>query len=94
MINSVGQTLSSALEAAKLREGNKARATASTSSSTALNETVSGSASPASRMAAEGAPVDTDRIAAIKSAIASGNYPVDPARIADRMLALDLPTSN
>ena len=42
-------------------------------------------------MAAEGAPVDMDRVAAIKAAIASGNYPVDPAVIADKMLALDLP---
>ncbi|CAN5446213.1 hypothetical protein BH10PSE12_BH10PSE12_23920 [soil metagenome] len=91
MINSVGQTLSSALEAAKLREGNKARATASPSAPS-LGETVASSASPASRMAAEGAPVDLDRIAAIKSAIASGNYPVDADRIADRMLSLDLPT--
>jgi negative regulator of flagellin synthesis FlgM len=44
-------------------------------------------------MAAEGAPVDIDRIAAIKAAIASGNYPVDANRIADRMLALDLPAA-
>ena len=43
------------------------------------------------RMAAEGAPVDMDRIAAIKAAIASGNYPVNPSVIADRMMALDLP---
>jgi len=42
-------------------------------------------------MAAEGAPVDMDRIAAIKAAIASGNYPVNPSVIADRMMALDLP---
>jgi len=41
-------------------------------------------------MAAEGAPVDMDRIAAIKSAIASGNYPVNPSAIAERMIALDL----
>jgi negative regulator of flagellin synthesis FlgM len=45
-------------------------------------------------MAAEGAPVDIDRVAAIKSAIASGNYPVNADRIAERMLALDLPSSN
>jgi negative regulator of flagellin synthesis FlgM len=44
-------------------------------------------------MAAEGAPVDMDRVAAIKAAIASGNYPVDPAAIADKMLALDLPVN-
>ena len=41
-------------------------------------------------MAAQGAPVDMDRVAAIKEAIASGNYPVDAQAIAERMIALDL----
>lgn len=93
MITSVGQTISSAIEASKLRESGKARTTSAVSSSTA-SETSSVSASPVSRMAAEGAPVDIDRVAAIKSAIASGNYPVNADRIAERMLALDLPSSN
>ncbi|WP_336959563.1 flagellar biosynthesis anti-sigma factor FlgM [Sphingobium aquiterrae] len=90
MINSVGQAISSAIEASKLREGGKTRATAVVSSpvSADASETV---ASPAARMAAQGAPVDLDRVAAIKAAIASGNYPVNPAQIADRMIALDLP---
>lgn len=90
MIKSVGHAMSSALEASKLREGGKARA--SNAVSTASAGSASASPSPTARMAAEGAPVDLDRIAAIKSAIASGNYPVDPAAIADKMLALDLPT--
>lgn len=89
MINSIGQTLGSAIEASKLRQSGKARTTAVSDLSS--GEVVAGASSPAARMASEGAPVDVDRIAAIKSAIASGNYPVDPARIADRMLALDLP---
>ena len=33
------------------------------------------------------APVDRSRVEAIRSAIASGNYPVDAAAIADRLLA-------
>lgn len=44
-------------------------------------------------MAAEGAPIDMDRVAAIKAAIASGNYPVNPSAIAERMVALDLPVA-
>jgi negative regulator of flagellin synthesis FlgM len=76
MINSVGQSISSAIEA---------------NGSTGTTASASTSASPAARMAAEGAPVDMDRIAAIKAAIASGNYPVNPSVIADRMMALDLP---
>lgn len=90
MINSVGQSISSAIEANRLREGSKTRA-ASATGSTGTTASASTSASPAARMAAEGAPVDMDRIAAIKAAIASGNYPVNPSVIADRMMALDLP---
>lgn len=90
MINSVGQSISSAIGANSLRDSGKARASSSASAPTASS--VSSSASPAARMAAEGAPVDMDRIAAIKSAIASGNYPVDANAIAERMIALDLPS--
>ncbi|SEQ58834.1 flagellar biosynthesis anti-sigma factor FlgM [Sphingobium sp. YR768] len=91
MINSVGQSISSAIGATSLREGGKTRASTATGSTTAAS--ASASASPAARMAAEGAPVDMDRIAAIKSAIASGNYPVDANAIADRMVELDLPSA-
>ncbi|WP_298398954.1 flagellar biosynthesis anti-sigma factor FlgM [Sphingobium sp.] len=90
MINSVGQSISSAIGANSLRDSGKTRASSPTGS--AVASTVSSSASPAARMAAEGAPVDMDRIAAIKSAIASGNYPVDANAIAERMVALDLPS--
>lgn len=90
MIKSVGQGISAAIEASRLRESGKSRATASTGSVTASSTE---SASPAARMAAQGAPVDLDRIAAIKAAISSGNYPVNAAAIADRMLALDLPVA-
>ncbi len=44
-----------------------------------------------SQIASEGPPVDSDKVAAIRGAIAEGRHPVDPAKIADRMLALDLP---
>lgn len=90
MIKSVGQSISAAIEASRLRESGKTRASSSTGSAT--GPTSSASASPAARMAADGAPIDMDRIAAIKAAIASGNYPVDASAIADRMLALDLPS--
>jgi len=92
MIKSVGQNISAAIEAARLKEGGKT-ARASSVGSAATSASSAGSASPAARMAAEGAPIDMDRVAAIKAAITSGNYPVDPAAIADRMLALDLPTA-
>ncbi len=48
--------------------------------------------STASGLAAAGAPVDTDKVNDLKARIASGAYKPDPQAIADRMIALDLPT--
>ena len=90
MIKSVGQMISSPVDLAKLRESGKAKAAAPVDQS--AGEVAEGaSTTPAARMAAQGAPVDIERVAAIKAAIASGNYPVDPGKIAERMIALDLP---
>lgn len=90
MIKSVGQAMSAAVEASKLRDGGKVKV------ETPVSREPQGFASevatsPAARMAAQGAPVDLDRVSRIKAAIASGNYPVDPEKIADRMVELDLP---
>jgi negative regulator of flagellin synthesis FlgM len=38
-----------------------------------------------------GAPVDNAKVAAIRTAIAEGRYPVDAEKIAQRMIALDFP---
>lgn len=89
MINPVGLGIGAGIGTGKLRDNGKAGAVGSVAGTG--SESVSVSASPAARMAAQGAPVDVDRIAAIKSAIASGNYPVDPKAIAQKMLDLDLP---
>lgn len=53
-------------------------------------EQVSAPVSPAAEMVAAGPPVNADKVAAIRAAIADGNYPVDPEKIAERMIALDL----
>ncbi len=91
MIKSVGQSIGSPVDLAKLREGGKAKASSSVAGNL-LNPETSGAsaATPSARMAAAGAPVDTDKVAAIKEAIASGNYPVNADAIAERMIALDL----
>ena len=44
-------------------------------------------------MAAQGAPIDIERVTRVKQAIAAGNYPVDPEKIAEKMLDLDLPVA-
>ncbi|MGZ8281511.1 MAG: flagellar biosynthesis anti-sigma factor FlgM [Allosphingosinicella sp.] len=38
-----------------------------------------------------GAPVDSEKVAAIRAAIQAGRYPVDPAKIAEKMIEFDLP---
>ena len=90
MVEPIGQARASALNAIKLREAEKGQATASKGLGDGASKT-SETQSPASRMAAEGSPVDSLKVAEIKAAIASGNYPVDPAKIAEKMMDLDLP---
>ncbi|GLT00209.1 hypothetical protein GCM10007897_15930 [Sphingobium jiangsuense] len=91
MIKSINQSIGSPVDLAKLREGGKARsASAATDGITGGGAPVAGASTPSARMAAEGAPVDMDRVAAIKEAIASGNYPVNADAIAEKMIALDL----
>jgi negative regulator of flagellin synthesis FlgM len=46
---------------------------------------------PAAELAAQGAPIDEAKVAAIRSAIANGTYKIDAKAIADRMIAIDLP---
>ena len=53
-----------------------------------------GPSSVVAEMASSGPPVDAGKVAAIRAAIAEGRYPVDPAKIAASMLALDLPEAN
>jgi len=48
-------------------------------------------AAHAARDMAAAPPVDTARVASLKAQIAAGTYTVDPGRIADAMIALDLP---
>jgi negative regulator of flagellin synthesis FlgM len=51
-------------------------------------------ANPAAEMAAAGPPIDAEKIAAIRAAIAEGRYPIDPQAIAEKMIALDLPAKD
>lgn len=42
-------------------------------------------------LVASGPPVDAGKVEAVRAAIQGGRYPVDPRRIAQRMLDVDLP---
>jgi negative regulator of flagellin synthesis FlgM len=44
------------------------------------------------QMAAEGAPIETDRVSALKAAIKAGTYKADPQAIARAMISSDIGT--
>jgi negative regulator of flagellin synthesis FlgM len=52
----------------------------------------SGAESAVFDLAQSGPPVDAEKVAAVRAAIAAGRYPVDAEKIAERMIALDLPS--
>lgn len=91
MIKPVGQAMTAAIEAAKLRETKAATPVAAKKSDSASTSSVV--TNPLAQMAQEGSPIDMEKIQRIKQAIASGNYPVDPEKIAEKMVDLDLPRS-
>lgn len=45
-------------------------------------------------LAEAGPPINNEKIQAIRQAIASGAYPIDPKAIAAKMIALDLPKAD
>ena len=88
MINGVGPTGRSRIELLRAPvEGNAPLAPAGNAGSAKSGAV----ASSVSEIVAGGPPVDSDKVAAIRAAIAEGRYPVDPEKIAERMIALDLP---
>lgn len=88
MIDGIGKTGAGRLELVR-GSADRAAPVGKAGSSPAPRE-VSGPWSLAAEMAA-GAPVDSEKVAAIRAAIAEGRYPVDPEKIAARMIELDLP---
>jgi negative regulator of flagellin synthesis FlgM len=88
MINGVGPTGRSRIELPRTSvEGSAPAAPAGSVS----GRTAGAAASSVSEIVAGGPPVDSEKVAAIRAAIAEGRYPVDPEKIAERMIALDLP---
>jgi negative regulator of flagellin synthesis FlgM len=51
---------------------------------------IASQATAVARQLSASAPVDMERVAAIKRAIADGSFPILPSTIADRLLALRL----
>lgn len=76
---SLAPRLTPVAPAASVRSVEEATQAANTSAAASLTQS-----------AAASAPVDADRVARIKKAIADGNFPLVPSTIADRLLALKL----
>jgi flagellar biosynthesis anti-sigma factor FlgM len=84
-----------ATDVSRLRPSSVLPTTAATPASAVQAEvatTESGVSDAFAALADAGAPVDTKKVDAIKSLIQSGAYPIDPQKIAAKMVALDFPT--
>ncbi|GAA0725936.1 flagellar biosynthesis anti-sigma factor FlgM [Sphingomonas japonica] len=66
--------------------GNAAAASTDAQAQATSSDSIAASA----RLLSAAPPVDTERVAEIRRAIADGRFPIMPATIADRMLALKL----
>jgi negative regulator of flagellin synthesis FlgM len=92
MINSItgtGSTISGiGTSSAQRGEGaQKLARTGTTEERASISNTVA-------QMAAEGAPIETDRVSALKAAIKAGTYKADPQAIATAMIRSDLGASS
>jgi negative regulator of flagellin synthesis FlgM len=88
MINGVGKN---GLGRVDLQRAQVARGEAPAKAEETASQAAGASPSGLISDLASGPPVDAEKIAALRAAIAEGRYPVDPDKIAERMLALDLP---
>lgn len=88
MINAVGPT--GIARAIELRSESVGKSEPATKVDQTGAQTTTSVTTPAAELAAQGAPIDTAKVEAIRAAIANGTYKIDAKAIADRMIALDL----
>lgn len=92
MINGIGSSGNGRVDLNRTDSARRNVATPSTQPAGAAPATASERASSTGAgIASLGAPIDAEKIAAIRAAIAEGRYPVNPQAIAEKMIALDLP---
>lgn len=85
MIKSVGDKQLGQVSA--LRVGLERSAPAAKAAGEGGNAQAGASVTASAELASKGAPVDTDRVAALRAAIAGGHYSLDSTRIAGAMIA-------
>ncbi|WP_419827972.1 flagellar biosynthesis anti-sigma factor FlgM [Sphingomonas sp.] len=86
MLNGIGSSTSSPI--GTQRGGDAKRVDVAGTRTTSSGE--GGIATTVGRIAAEGPPIETDRVAALRAAIRGGTYMADPDAIATKMIAGDL----
>lgn len=91
MINGVGST--SPTRIGQVKDG-KVGAAAPVDAVQTTGSDTSMTPSLVAALAQAGPPINSDKIEAIRKAIASGQYPIDAKAIAAKMIALDLPKAN
>lgn len=73
-------------------QGQGAEKSAAAGSVAKANATATSTAAQSgiARLVAEGAPIDQDRIAEIREALANGSYVIDTEKLAQKMIEFDL----
>lgn len=89
MIDGIGKSGTTRIDLNRSTVGASAQA-GKAGSVTARGESASAGGTVADLVSA-GPPVDSAKVAAIRAAILEGRYPVDPVKIAERMIDMDLP---
>lgn len=89
MINSIGPTGTGAADAIRNQAVQKGTPVEKTS---LKPEVAQAAPNPAAELAAAGPPVDTDKVAQVRAAIANGSYNLDIQAIANRMIADAFPS--
>ena len=89
MIDGIGKSGTGRIELSRSGAG-QAAAAATPIGASGASARSAGLGGVVSDLVSLGAPVETDKVAALRQAIAEGRYRVDPDAIADRMIAADL----
>ena len=89
MINGIGKSGAGRIEPQR-SQADKAGAAGATLSVGPVGTAPTGPGGVVAALVSQGAPVDTDKVSALRQAIAEGRYRVDPELIADKMIAADL----
>lgn len=90
MVDPIGNKVSAVTTARRVAPVGPASGVAAASTVTTESPAVKSTAAALSSSMAAQPPVDTERVARIRKAVQEGRFPIYPATIADRLLALKM----